>query len=114
MSRFAETYLTCSSLNLKVSPRDVTVTKGTPKVYADDSTRSGKPMARSFCGDCGSPLWSDPSAAPDARYLKVGVLDDARDVNLKMELFVDEAIPCTVNPKGRFSQTQLDSKMQPV
>lgn len=104
--------LTSRSLNLKTSPDEVTVTKGTPKVYNDASTRSGKPMARSFCGDCGTPLWSDPSAAPGVRYLKVGTLDDAEGVDLKMELFVDKAIPCTVHPKG--SQTQLDSKMQPV
>ncbi|EKC97691.1 hypothetical protein A1Q2_08003 [Trichosporon asahii var. asahii CBS 8904] len=95
-----------------VSPDDVKVTKGTPKVYQDNSTRSGKPMARSFCGDCGTPLWSDPSATPGVRYLKVGTLEDPHSVDLKMELFVDKAIPSTVHPQK--GQTQLDSQMQPV
>lgn len=90
----------------------MTVTKGTPKVYKDPATSSGKPMSRSFCGNCGTPLWSDPSAAPDTRYLKVGSLDDSKSVGLSLEIFVDDAIPCTVHPKGK--QTQLDSKMQPV
>lgn len=69
-------------------------------------------MARSFCGDCGTPLWSDPSAAAGTRYLKAGALDDPSGIELKMELFVDKAIPATVHAKN--GQTQLDSKMQPV
>lgn len=69
-------------------------------------------MARSFCGDCGTPLWSDPSATPGVRYLKVGTLEDPQSVDLSIELFVDKAIPSTVHPKK--GQTQLDSQMQPV
>lgn len=49
-------------------------------------------MARYFCGSCGSPLWSDPDSAPGARYVKVGALDDASDVKLAAEVFVDFAL----------------------
>jgi hypothetical protein len=69
-------------MNLRTDIDKVKVTKGTPKVYADNDTTSGKTVHRSFCGDCGSALWSNPDSVPGRSVVKVGVLDDAEQFKL--------------------------------
>ena len=46
-------------------------TGATPKVY-----RSSPGVRRSFCGTCGTPLFSDLSGNPALYGVKVGTLDD--------------------------------------
>ncbi|CAO1628119.1 unnamed protein product [Parajaminaea phylloscopi] len=53
-------------------------TKGSEEelsVYEDMETTSGKPMKRSFCGSCGSAVYSIPSDS-HVTYFKYSLLDD--------------------------------------
>ena len=49
---------------------------GTPKLYEDSDTDSGTTVARYFCGNCGSPIYSALDSQPDTLFLKTGTLDD--------------------------------------
>ena len=51
-------------------------TRGEPKLYEDKDTESGNAVARYFCGNCGSPIYSALPAQADTVYLKTGTLDD--------------------------------------
>lgn len=53
---------------------------------------SGNVINRNFCGDCGSALFSDPVAFPGVRFLKLGALDDPKDIKLVAEIYVDDAL----------------------
>ena len=50
--------------------------QGQPKLYQDSDTKSGATVERYFCGDCGSPIYSALSSAPDQIFLKTGTMDD--------------------------------------
>ncbi|KUJ09848.1 uncharacterized protein LY89DRAFT_690244 [Mollisia scopiformis] len=45
------------SVNLPIPRKDVKV-NGTPKIYQDGETMSGKAVHRNFCGDCGCAVFS--------------------------------------------------------
>ncbi|KAL1408043.1 hypothetical protein Q8F55_004840 [Vanrija albida] len=98
------------SYNIATTRDAVTVTKGAPAVYHDTTTKSALPMARYFCSSCGSPLWSDPESQPSARYVKVGALDDAADVRVVAEVFVDHALA----HGPMFGQKHFDSNRNAV
>ncbi|GMK57939.1 hypothetical protein CspeluHIS016_0407730 [Cutaneotrichosporon spelunceum] len=93
------------SMNLRTDTDKIKVTKGTPKVFLDTKTLSGKPMKRKFCGDCGNSLWSEPSAAPGKAFVKVGTLDDKSGLKLLVEVFCSNALrPYEPMPKGTTPQ----------
>jgi len=76
------------------APTDrIELTHGSPKVYGDGATRSGKIVQRYFCGDCGSALWSTPGSMDNVSFLKVGPLSIANKVRLSDELFAENANP---------------------
>ncbi|SCZ92571.1 BZ3500_MvSof-1268-A1-R1_Chr5-2g07989 [Microbotryum saponariae] len=81
------------SYNITSSEDKLKVTKGTPKVFDDQKADSGKSIKRSFCGDCGSALFSKPSSRPGAVFVKVGVLDEAAKVKPGAEIYVDSQLP---------------------
>ncbi|BEJ12994.1 hypothetical protein CspHIS471_0301680 [Cutaneotrichosporon sp. HIS471] len=101
---------TSESLNLKTEVDQVKVTKGTPKVYKDTHTDSGKTINRNFCGDCGSALFSDPDAMPGTRFLKVGTLADPSAIKLAGEIYVDDALEHQARDK-KYGQKQFEGMM---
>ena len=52
-----------------------TITQGSPKSHAVTAA-SGGTSRRFFCSECGSPLFSRVTAAPDIVTIAVGSLDD--------------------------------------
>jgi hypothetical protein len=75
-----------------VVPRGtLTVTKGAPKAYASAGD-SGGTVVRMFCGDCGSPLFSEPEAGP-FQVVKAASLDDPGKLTVGGALYVSEAQP---------------------
>ncbi len=65
---------------------------GTTRVY-DDVGDSGAAVARHFCGDCGSPLFSLADALPGVVIVKAGTLDDASALVPTIEAYCDGALP---------------------
>lgn len=77
------------SANIIVPLSTRTYTTGTPKLYLDASDRGPK-VRREFCGDCGTPLSSQPGDAPHIIIMKSGTLDDesrARCGEVNLEIF---------------------------
>lgn len=55
--------------------------------YMDHDTGSGKPMERSMCSGCGSPVIIVEGHAPDIRCVQYGIFADQELPAPKLELF---------------------------
>ena len=74
---------------------------GTPKAYAV-SASSGGMATRSFCSDCGTPLFTQSDANPQFTSIRFPSLDDASDFKPMLDIYtasaqqwvcLDKAIP---------------------
>ena len=83
---------TVVSHNTAVPTSAVTFTSGQPKVFADVA-KSGNTLYRYFCGDCGSPIYSQRAKVPEMMVLKVGSLDDTDAMKLIMNIWTNSARP---------------------
>jgi len=66
------------------------------KITGDLSTyetigMSGSKVKRKFCGNCGSPMYSDADAFEGLLFVKSGTLDDPSGLVPTMEIFCDDA-----------------------
>ena len=68
------------------------VTKGRVAEYVTLS-ESGRLATRSFCGRCGTHLYTSSDSAPDLCSIKVGTLDDPSRFKPRVRLFTREAQP---------------------
>ena len=57
---------------------------------------SGKEVRRFFCGNCGSPIYSDVDVAPGFYYFKMGTVDDPSWVYPEIEIYTKDKIKCSV------------------
>ncbi|KAL4864424.1 hypothetical protein BDV12DRAFT_201117 [Aspergillus spectabilis] len=62
------------SANIMVAKSAIRWTSGSPKVFIDQSTDSGKPLPREICGECGSHFTSGV-VGEETTALKWGTLD---------------------------------------
>ena len=83
---------TGASHNALVPTAAVKFTAGTPKRYAD-TAQSGNILNRYFCGDCGSPIYSQRATMPEMMVLKVGTLDAPIDMKVVMNIWTNSARP---------------------
>ncbi|KAG9679510.1 hypothetical protein KCU99_g1367, partial [Aureobasidium melanogenum] len=56
-----------------VPKQHVSISGSTHKSYSDPDTGSGKPMTRTMCTECGSPVCIIEAASPDDRCLQYGL-----------------------------------------
>jgi hypothetical protein len=85
--------------HVALAPRDaLVVLKGQPKLYRSKAD-SGATVARAFCGDCGTPLWSIPDHEPFLP-VKLGALDDNDALAPQMQIYVSSAAPWHVLRDG--------------
>ena len=54
---------------------------------------SGRPVERSFCADCGSPVTIGVTLRPEMTFFAAGTLDDASIVRPVRQLWCDSAQP---------------------
>ena len=87
------------SVNLIVRASTMTV-EGDLSSYDDPDTASGAPIARQFCGGCGSPIRSVPSAKPKLVAVKAGTLDWPADYAPAMHIWTRSALPWVFIPEG--------------
>ena len=78
------------SVNIAVPPDSLTITGDSLKGYKD-TTNSGLGMERKFCGNCGSPIFSDVTAA-GLYFIKAGTLTDSSWVEPGAEIWCDEKV----------------------
>ena len=58
-----------------VFKKDAVALQGEVRVYESDAD-SGNHMKRSFCPECGTPMFSESSGRPHLLVVRAGVLDD--------------------------------------
>lgn len=79
-------------LNMQVTEDKLTIDRGAPKSRTRKAD-SGNDLAINFCGDCGTSLFSVPSARPNIRVVYAGTLDDPSWVPVKLNIWADSALP---------------------
>lgn len=74
-----------------VMASDVQIT-GTPKTYAVRAG-SGRPVTRSFCADCGAPLFTRGEAAPEVMSIRFPTLDSPSEFRPMLDIWTSSAQP---------------------
>jgi len=68
------------------------LTQGSPKVYVKVA-ESGARRAQAFCPECGSPLFTYDADNPTTYGLRVGVLDERRQLHPTWQKWCASALP---------------------
>lgn len=83
---------TAFSMNVAVPTDSLKVTGDVLNNYEKPGT-SGLPVKRYFCGNCGSPIYSDVNAFDGILFIKAGSLDDASWIEPSVEIWTDSKLP---------------------
>jgi hypothetical protein len=70
---------------------DMTIT-GTPKTYSARAS-SGGLATRSFCSDCGSPLFTRGETAPEVMSIRFPTLDNPSEFQPMLDIWTSSAQP---------------------
>ena len=68
------------------------ITQGTPRRF-DSKADSGRTLYRYFCGDCGSPLYSQRATAPERVVVRAGSFDDSSGMKITANIWTRSARP---------------------
>jgi len=66
------------------------ITHGTPKRY-DARADSGRTLHRYFCGDCGSPIYSQRATNPGMVVVRAGTFDNPGDMKITAHIWTKSA-----------------------
>jgi len=80
------------SVNAVIPAAAFKLTRGTLKRY-DSLADSGRTLYRFFCGDCGSPIYSQRATALDTLVVRAGSLDDAGDMKITANIWTRSKRP---------------------
>ena len=83
---------TGASVNAVIESRDFALTKGTPKRYIGKAD-SGRMLHRFFCGDCGSPIYSQRDTSPERMVVRAGSFDDSSAMKIAAHIWTKSARP---------------------
>jgi hypothetical protein len=83
---------TGSSVNAVIASSDFRLTQGAPKCYATKAD-SGRTLLRYFCGDCGSPIYSQREASPERMVVRAGTFDDSSAMKVTANIWTKSARP---------------------
>ena len=83
---------TGGSVNVIVPAAAATFLHGTPKRYVDTAA-SGNRLNRYFCGNCGSPIYSQRETRPEIMVFRAGTLDDSSDLRVVAHIWTASARP---------------------
>lgn len=78
---------TAASINARVPGDAFRIVSGKPRVFAK-AADSGRMLHRHFCGDCGSPIYTQHADGPELVILKVGSLDVQEGMKLAASIWV--------------------------
>ena len=68
------------------------ITKGTPRRF-DAKADSGRTLHRFFCGDCGSPIYSQRETTPGMVVVRAGTFDNPGDMKITANIWTKSARP---------------------
>lgn len=84
-----------ASFAFMIPKQHVNITGKCHAIYIDHETGSGKPMERSMCSECGSPIRIIEGHAPDIWCMQYGLFaDEAELPPPRLELFRKKACGC--------------------
>jgi len=78
------------SVNAAVPSSAFKLTQGTPKRHTGVAD-SGRTLHRYFCGDCGSPIYSQRAATPELMMVRAGTLDDSSSLKISTNIWTKSA-----------------------
>jgi len=81
---------TGSSVNAVVPGSAFTLTQGVPRRYAARAD-SGRTLLRFFCGDCGSPIYSQRENSPERMVVRAGTFDDSSAMKITTHIWTKSA-----------------------
>jgi hypothetical protein len=77
------------------------LTQGTPKRF-DSKADSGRILYRYFCGDCGSPIYSQRATNPDIVVVRAGSFDSGEGMKITTHIWTKSALPwSTIDPTAK-------------
>ena len=74
------------SVNAVIPSSAFAITHGTPKRY-DALADSGRTLYRFFCGNCGSPIYSQRAAMPETVVVRAGTMDNAPEMKIAASIW---------------------------
>lgn len=80
------------SVNAVVPSAAFKITQGTPKRF-DSKADSGRTLHRHFCGDCGSPIYSQRATSPETVVVRAGTFDNAEAMKIAANIWTKSARP---------------------
>ncbi|MFV0644275.1 MAG: GFA family protein [Sphingomonadaceae bacterium] len=80
------------SVNLLVKADDVNYS-GNLSIYEDTNTASGALLYRKFCGQCGSPIFSEQADNQGMVIVKAGTLDHPGDMVPAVSVWTETKLP---------------------
>jgi hypothetical protein len=81
-----------ASHNIVIATDNLRIMGEPPKAFAQ-VVDSGRTLTRSFCGTCGSQLFSQRDTNPEMMVVKSGTLDDRHDLKIVMDIWTGSANP---------------------
>jgi hypothetical protein len=78
------------SVNATIQSATFKLDKGSPKRFAGKAD-SGRTLYRFFCGDCGSPIYSQRETAPEMMNIRAGTLDDSSGLKVSLNIWTKSA-----------------------
>jgi hypothetical protein len=79
------------TVNAVVPTDSFRITKGETKKYDDSATESGRTLSRHFCGNCGSPIYSNRNLNPGFVVVRAGTLDDSSGMKIATHIWTSRA-----------------------
>ncbi|CAF1105636.1 unnamed protein product [Didymodactylos carnosus] len=67
-----------------IVPEQYIKIRGQPQIYNDSNTASGNIIQRAFCGNCGSPIYTQSPTTPGMKVVKLGLFDQLPKPGLEL------------------------------
>ena len=80
------------SVNAAIKSADFRLLQGKPKRYTAVAD-SGRTLHRYFCGDCGSPIYSQREQTPEIMVVRAGTFDNAGDMKITNNIWTKSKRP---------------------
>jgi hypothetical protein len=80
------------SVNAAIRSADFQLMQGKPKRYTALAD-SGRILHRYFCGDCGSPIYSQREQTPENMVVRAGTFDNAGDMKITNNIWTKSKRP---------------------
>lgn len=78
------------AVNAMIPSSGFRITHGEPRRFTKVAD-SGRTLHRFFCGDCGSPIYSQREAAPEMMMVRAGTLDDSSGLKVTASIWTKSA-----------------------